>query len=788
MWLSFSLLVFSMLVVIACIIRTTNENHNIDSSDAIMKRSSTVDINRTTRRTQIKMKSVSTGSESHRTTENLNTLNDIILSAVLHGKHHHRVGRNETGSKAVDLNASFKEKRQNVKTRIYKRNIVTDNTAMDTKEKQQLNYTSFTATGNFSFCSFSFDKNSLQETRKKLAELQQQSAHLFYVSLYTDTNLDSFSTQQRDNLLHWQYVLKKEQFFTLLPVDFDLLTFNWFLNDNEEEKVLRMKILYNTSKCIENFSHAFGSLQLLLWNELFANDTNYYLCHNNFEGVTGRTILYVITSTWIGYDLSCSSSTNIADNEFEAKKDNLIFSAHNFCYFLALQFVWVFLILDIKYNNKQTQRRTYAPIYTRNEKPYSLKQFIYKLIFYDHDLSNCRFSDMCRKPITRLICMLLFCNLIIGIYRTLARYFWSKMVFVDYLNVARPNEFLVYLIYLIIDFPPVMVVVLDVVYAVIFPFSFLWFGEKLYDLYVSKEVYLCPNSLCIDKKDKDKMETMDASFGNNIIFPYYLLCGTQKLWSFECNIGRKIHICIVLFSSCLPICPFNCNSFYACAWENYRCEYLLKILAFSTSFLFCLRPIISSFTFLFRSLTYLMFVALPIRPEIMRGFLLAVTILYYFIKYIHEIINMNAEILEYIFQVKESTEFTRDSENESESEYVEEKMFSAIYGQLLFMRKKLYFVFFKMGTIFAYLYFTIEILRGAQLSINGYNVKDIVELVLVAVGPYAISLFMKAKNDNFLTFVDKQEIETEYKSYMRSRNEHSSSSRQHTIEESTPLI
>lgn len=185
---------------------------------------------------------------------------------------------------------------------------------------------------------------------------------------------------------------------------------------------------------------------------------------------------------------------------------------------------------------------------------------------------------------------------------------------------------------------------------------------------------------------------MNASFGNKIIFLYYLLCVKQKLWSFECNIGRQSHVCIFFFSSCLPICPFNCNIFYACACKYHKCEYLLKIVTYSTSFLLCLRPIILSFTFLFRSFTYLMFVALPIRPEIMRNVLLAITILVYFIKYIHEIININAEILEHIFQVKESIEhttgFTRESEIKSEIEYVEEKIVSAIYRQLLFIRNK----------------------------------------------------------------------------------------------------
>lgn len=773
MWLSYLLLVFSMLVVIALIISTTTENHDTENSDFIEKRSSNFEINKATKRTQIKMESVSSDTESHSKTENLNILNDAIPSAVLHGKHHNRVGRSGAGSYAVDFNISFKEEGRNVKTRLYKRNILRNNTGMDTKEKQQWNYKSIAATGNFSFCSFSFDKNSLQETRKKIVELQQQSAYLFYISLYSNTNLESFSTQQLDNLLHWQYVLKNEKFLILMPVDFDLLTFYMFSNDNEE-KVLRMKILYNNSNCTENFSHAFESLQLLLWNELFANDTKYYLCHNNFEGVTGRTILYAITSTWIGYDLSCSTSTYVADNEFEAKKDTIIFIAQGFCFFLALQFVWVFLILDLSYKNKQIHTGTYAPIYTRNEKPYGLKQFIYKLFFYDYcPYSMSRCAKSCRKPISRLICTLLFCNLIVGIYRTYVRYYWSNTFFVDYSNVARPNEFFVYVIYLIFDIPPILAFFLDLIYAVLFPISFLYLGKQLHELFLSKEMNLCPQSLCQDKEDKDKITNMDASFGNKIIVPCYLLCNRRKL----CPLG---HNCVLFFSSFLPVCLFNWNAYHVCPCTCQKYEYLQKILAFLSTFVFCLRPIISSFTFLLRSVTYLIIVALPIRPDIMRNVLLAITILVYFIKYIQEIINMNAEILEYIFQVKES-------DIASETECVEEEMFSAIYNHIFFMRKKLYFVLYKMGIVYAYLYFMTQILGVGKISGTNYNFREVLEVVLLAVGPYAISLFVKANNDTFLTADDKQEIKREYESYKTPRREHPSSLPLHTYDESTPL-
>lgn len=59
---------------------------------------------------------------------------------------------------------------------------------------------------NNTFCTFSIEKSTIMETKRKIIELQEQSVHLFYINLYTEVKLDSFSEQERDNLLHWQYV------------------------------------------------------------------------------------------------------------------------------------------------------------------------------------------------------------------------------------------------------------------------------------------------------------------------------------------------------------------------------------------------------------------------------------------------------------------------------------------------------------------------------------------------------------------------------------------------------
>lgn len=103
------------------------------------------------------------------------------------------------------------------------------------------------------------------------------------------------------------------------------------------------------------------------------------------------------------------------------------------------------------------------------------------------------------------------------------------------------------------------------------------------------------------------------------------------------------------------------------------------------------------------------------------------------------------------------------------------------------MRKKLYFVLFKIGIVYAYLYFMTQILGVGKISGTNYNFKEVVEVVLLAVGPYAISLFVKANNDTFLTADDKQEIKREYESYKTSRGENTSSLTLHTDDESTPL-
>lgn len=103
----------------------------------------------------------------------------------------------------------------------------------------------------------------------------------------------NFPKENWDALLHWQYVLKEEKILVQLPVDFDLITFTLLYIDKEETK-LEVKLMYNNnSKCFQDdFSKVLLSIRFLLWNELFFNDTKYYLC-NVTKVLRGKCLAHI---------------------------------------------------------------------------------------------------------------------------------------------------------------------------------------------------------------------------------------------------------------------------------------------------------------------------------------------------------------------------------------------------------------------------------------------------------------------------------------------------------------
>lgn len=216
-------------------------------------------------------------------------------------------------------------------------------------------------------CSFILDKNSVEKARGKIYSLMSEDGHgfLFYIHLdlpsinqlmdNSSFRGDDSEFQAENDLLEWQVVKKSEKYLVQLPVDFDLVTFELLKLDKEEGDV-DILIHVNNSNCVinaENKQVTIESIRNLLWTELLANFTKYSLCNRYFEHNTYRITLYYLTTIWLGYDLKCTTYTK-QNKVFEAKKDELSNVEPLLCFFLANQFVWLFIIVEIA--TKQNSR------------------------------------------------------------------------------------------------------------------------------------------------------------------------------------------------------------------------------------------------------------------------------------------------------------------------------------------------------------------------------------------------------------------------------------------------
>lgn len=174
---------------------------------------------------------------------------------------------------------------------------------------------------------------------------------------------------------------------------------------------------------------------------------------------------------------------------------------------------------------------------------------------------------------------------------------------------------------------------------------------------------------------------------------------------------------------------------------------------------------------------FFFFVALPNRAAILRYTLLIFTTIAYFVKYIHQLINMNAEILNYIFNLNEKEISSQPNNTENSDKHVEnidEEMFDAIYDELTFVKKRFYFLYLKIVVVFMYLFITIETFITNTKALTGPNFQQILQFFLIIIGPYAVSLFLKANKDDFLTEENKRDIKAAFIRVQSVKQDHQS--------------
>lgn len=682
------------------------------------------------------------------------------------------------------------------------------------KKKTHSNDKSYVSAENKMACTYYFETDSLEKARKILSE--PNSIYLYYINIDDDDNVVSnlnFSKEKADNILHWQYVLKDEKYLVQLPVDIDLITF-FLLSADREEIVLDLK-LHGNLKCNATLTdlEVEQSVRRLLWNELFRNNSNYYLCNRWYEKKPFREFQYVITTIWVGYDLNCTNWHS--EEPFTLQKDSLPLVTPMVCFFLSFHFVWIFIVLDINRKNHQGSESS-TMYYKKNEKPYGIKRFFIKVLH--GKFSNCCKSSCCR-PSRRLIFFLwLFILLPFGLYRTIVRYVISSNFYHES-AILRPSEPVLY--YFIEKMSLCVKIVSDVVYAIALPFFFIFIGGRSCKKYEMSEETV-----------DDRGDT--TSFIETLITPCYnvctiinsclntdccCVCTFQKCRNGKrccCTCSRNRNIKKCLFHECflkwvlymfdfmrclIPICPFIfyydccnccscctfmddrsckcCNCFDCCCCNCCECcngckyNYFFRgalialnlLIWLFVSFAVFLRPIISTFTFLIRSFTYFFFVALPIREHLMRYAVIGITTIVYFSNYLQEVINMNKEILNNIFELQTQRIF-QSEESSEQIDKVQENQFNYIYARLKFVKKRLYFLFLKTVIIFMYLFIAIETFITNRKSFTGATVPYIVETLLLIIGPYAISLFLRVYKENFLTDENKIEIQSAYDSYI----------------------
>ena len=102
-------------------------------------------------------------------------------------------------------------------------------------------------------------------------------------------------------------------------------------------------------------------------------------------------------------------------------------------------------------------------------------------------------------------------------------------------------------------------------------------------------------------------------------------------------------------------------------------------------------------------------------------------------------------------------------------EKIDEETFDYVYEKLTFVTKRLYLLCLKVLIVFMYLFITIETFIRNRSDLTEASFPHLLEFLILAIGPYAVSFFLKTDKGDFLSSENKYEIKQNFIAFNEER-------------------
>ncbi|XP_061177213.1 uncharacterized protein LOC133185941 [Saccostrea echinata] len=677
------------------------------------------------------------------------------------------------------------------------------------------------------------DRNISEKTKTKIETMVKQDFFLIYLHISPPKGLpETISPLVKNRLLEWQYIRKGDYLLNILPVDFDIVTFNMleFLNEESNVELQPLSIQDENRTCdLKDDFTTIVNIYSYLWHLTHNTSNEFIICHQKFDDQEFKDVLYYFTTIWIGYDFLCYEPNlkSFKNPGVSSKTQSLLSPLLSF--FLALEFIWIFKLIEIhevqkakdsddllaENDEKATKGKTItiqetsagkitkrqfsaspkcSCYYFPDERPYGFHRFVKKIFHSKITPHRCKcdfhtsginrkpvsksvFTEIINLPSVRLILLLyIFILLPVAIYRTLGRKVLADREYGDYRHVVRASEPMCNSINnndnIVLQCDWMFAVFGSLIGVVIFIFYHNNIFQNEYKMYsfalgyqTSQSVTVCDKLMARVGLLWDLICYISDQIGNIACWTCVksssahrhqtvILKNTKKIRIFRSTKRRNccllvkcasilylmlalVEFAVQLVFCFLPLIPFVTHHFMKTLSKRKFVDSFLAFIILILS-IFSFRPIISSFLFVFRSVTIILFVVLPVREYIFKYFIYAVAVIIYLMQYYKEVMDLITSVLIYVCSL---------AKEKYGQTFIGQDVFNHILKNLGFVKTKIYFAIFKTIVVSSYIFITIETLTVGK-DLGKLEFVDLTQYGLIFTSPYVLSiLFHGGKNE-----------------------------------------